>query len=169
MLPLDNPQWQEFEGGYHIKYDASVPLKKLEAAASSENIKEIIEELSDELYHQGDVGVASYLAVPHLIRIGIEKQIIDWRLLNLVASIEVQRHKSGIRIPEQYEQDYLVSLQSIGKLTSINAHPLWDRTYACCALAALAASKGHIDMAEVILEFEDQDLTEKFGEFLDEY
>ncbi|UOR06770.1 hypothetical protein MUN82_06625 [Hymenobacter aerilatus] len=169
MLPLDSLQWQYFNGGYHSNYDVSAPLKKLEAATAPEDIAAILDELWEELHHQGDIGMASCMAVPHLVRIGIEKQITDWRLIGLVATIDIQRHKSSINIPPEYQQAYFSSMQNINRLIGINQALQWDRSFACCALAAVAASKGNYDMAEVILEFEDEDLTEKFEEFLDQY
>ena len=44
-----------------------------------------------------------------------------------------------------YEADYL---QAVGKLTEIvtlQPNKSWDRIYATCALAAIAAAKGQID------------------------
>lgn len=169
MLALDDPQWQQFDGVYQIKYDASQPLKRLEAATTSEEIVKVLDELWQELHHQGDIGLASCMAVPHLIRIGIQKRITGWRLLGLVATIELQRHKYALAIPSDYQQAYFASIQDIPQLISINLATHWDRTFACCALAALAASKGQYDMAEIILEFEDDDLTKKFDEFLEQY
>ena len=92
MIPLDDPRWAQFKGGYRAKYDASVPLKKLELTTDKEIYQVILEELFQELYHQGDVGMASYMAVPHLIRIEKEKQLGGWKILGLIASIEVGRH-----------------------------------------------------------------------------
>ncbi|MDB5223458.1 MAG: hypothetical protein JWN83_2125 [Chitinophagaceae bacterium] len=34
MIDLTDKKWKEFEGGYKIPYDASVPLKKLEQAST---------------------------------------------------------------------------------------------------------------------------------------
>ena len=169
MLSLTDPRWQDFISGYQMKYDASLPLKQLEAASDNDEIIQILDELWDELHHQGDVGTASYLAVPQLVRIGLNKKFADWRLIGLVALIEVQRHESPVVLPQEYEAEYFHALQQIEPLIAINTSLPWDREYASCALAALAASKGHIDMAKVIQEFSDPDLSEKFEEFLENY
>src|SRR5687768_15642034 len=66
MLPLDDKRWSSLDGGYRVPFDASVPLRQLEHA---ENLQPIWDELWNELHHQGHVGVASYAAVPHLVRI----------------------------------------------------------------------------------------------------
>lgn len=169
MLSLNDLRWKDFTSGYQIKYDASQSLKQLEAAVSIDAIIQVLDELWDELYHQGDVGTASYLAVPHLVRIGIEKQIIDWRLIGLIASIEIQRYVSTVPLAEEYKEEYLIALQQVEKLIAINKNSPWEREYASGALAALAASKGQVEMAKVIQELSDPDLTKKFDEFLDNY
>jgi hypothetical protein len=43
MLPLDDPRWATFKGGYKVLYDASVPLRRMFAEGRSE-------ELLDELW-----------------------------------------------------------------------------------------------------------------------
>ncbi len=169
MLSLNDPCWQDFTGGYKMPYDASILLRRLENTLSDEDSAQILDELFDELHHQGDVGTASYLAVPHLVRIGLEKHSSDWRFTGLIALIEIQRHESQITIPQQYEAEYFNALQQIEKLIAVNTNLPWDREYAACALGALAASKGQIDMAKVIQDLSDPDLTEKFDEFLDNY
>jgi len=169
MLSLDDPRWQNFTSGYQIEYDASKPLKQLEAASSPDEVIQILDELWDELHHQGDLGTASYLAVPQLVRIGLAKRLSDWRLISLIGLIETQRHESPIAVPSQFEAEYFSALQQIEQLVAVNTSLSWDREYASCALAALAASKGQIAMAKVIQDLSDPDLTEKFEEFLNNY
>ena len=92
-----------------------------------------MDELYEELHHQGDVGVASYLSVPHLIRIGIEKSISNWRILGLIALIEIERHSvHNPELPKEYEQEYLMMLNRIYELAEINKN--WVRTYTSCSL-----------------------------------
>lgn len=168
MISLSDKIWKTLEGGYKIPYDASVPLLKLESSSSILEQEEILDELYEELHHQGDVGIASYLSVPHLIRIGIEKSFSNWRVLGLIAIIEIERHsKHNPELPKEYQKEYSMMLNRVYELAGINKN--WDRTYASCALSAIAASKGQIDMARVILELEDEDLSEKFNEFLENY
>jgi hypothetical protein len=167
MLPLSDNKWKEFEGGYKVPYDASILLRKLENESNPEIQHEILGKLFNELHHQGDVGIASYLSVPHLIRIGLERKITDWRIPGLVVTIEIARHGNNPSIPKEYEASYFEMLNKITELTLLNNN--WDRTYTVCALSAIAVSKGQIDMATVIGEFEDTDLTEKFDEFMKNY
>ncbi len=52
-------------GGYGVPYDPEPALKRL-----SSSHEEAISELWENLYHQGDVGLASYAAVPALVQAG---------------------------------------------------------------------------------------------------
>ena len=87
-MTLDADVWKKSQGGYKIDYDASVPLRQLEEANDEEEIKRIYDELWNELHHQGDVGLASYLSLPQLVRIGKIKGLFDWNLLGLCCVID---------------------------------------------------------------------------------
>ncbi|MEM6700718.1 MAG: hypothetical protein AAF599_20100, partial [Bacteroidota bacterium] len=113
MLDLEDEKWKSFHGGYGVIYDASILLKKLESANDKEEIKQMLNELFQELYHQGDVGLASYFALPHLIRIGIEKQIDRYEIPLLVASVEIQRSSDNPKILEDYKEEYEREIKSI--------------------------------------------------------
>ena len=64
MLSLDDPRWQQFTGGYRAPYDASPALPALFSGSVR---AELWDELFEELHHQGDLGPASYAAVPHIV------------------------------------------------------------------------------------------------------
>jgi hypothetical protein len=77
-------------GGYRTVCDPRPSLQNLE---SNVHLKEAWHELWEELRHQGDVGEASYAAVPHLVRIHGERKLDDWNTYALVAVIELARGK----------------------------------------------------------------------------
>lgn len=89
MISLDDDKWKEFSGGYRVPYDASIALRAMEGGADE------WDELWEELHHQGDVGVASYAVVPHLVRIASGATNRDWNFYALVATIEIERHRKG--------------------------------------------------------------------------
>jgi len=165
-VELSNKIWQELKGAYRILYDASVPLSKLEHSNDSDLIKKIWNELWDELHHQGDVGIASYLAVPQLIRIGIKKDIFDWNLLALCSVIEQQRHSNNNpNLPLEFQENYHKGLSDlkeyvIKKLLNNNL----DRTTFIIALSTIATCDGRTKMGKAIMEMEDEDLLDEFLE-----
>lgn len=91
-LALSDPRWKTLHAGYRVPYDASVPLKALAHGADP---AAIWDELWNELHHQGDVGEASYAAVPWLVDIGIERELADWNIFHLVNVIETCRAQSA--------------------------------------------------------------------------
>jgi hypothetical protein len=164
MIQLDDPLWKQLEGGYRTLYDASIALLKLEGANSSQETEDILAELWVELHHQGDVGLASYFAVPHLIRIAKEKCIVNPVILGLIAVIEVQRHRNNPQLPEEYLASYLNSVKAIPELLETIRSQDWDLSFTTVALSAIAASKGQIKLAQALLTFDDEDVLDEFLE-----
>ena len=60
-MEFDDPRWDSLQGGYRVPYD---PRKALSALERGKETESAWQELCTELYHQGDVGEASYAAVP---------------------------------------------------------------------------------------------------------
>ena len=69
-MTLDDKIWSGCEGGYRYIYDASIPLKRFEKTNDPIVISEIWNEFWNELHHQGDVGLASYWALPQIVVAG---------------------------------------------------------------------------------------------------
>ena len=165
MIPLNDSKWKEFEGGYRTPYDASIPLEKLEEATSTGEVDSIFSELWNELHHQGDVGLASYFSVPHVIRIAKKKKLYNWNVFGLVATIEIERHSNNSKLPEEFEQAYLDSIQKeLPELIKQMMTDKWDAGLTSGVLSALAISKGHIKLADAILKMEDESLLKEFLE-----
>ena len=87
-INLDDDRWTELLGGYRIPYD---PRKELRSIEQDENVEAAWSELCTNLYHQGDVGEASYAVVPHLVRIHEQRGVPDWNTYALLAMIEEAR------------------------------------------------------------------------------
>jgi len=87
----------DLESGYREKYNPWPVLDRLNADRQA-----VMDELWDNLYHQGNVGSASYASVPKLVEVGE---------LTLVAAIEVARHRDGNpQIPKELEPTYTDAL-----------------------------------------------------------
>ena len=93
----------ELISGYKIPYDLRPILNRLDSDRES-----AVDELWENLYHQGDIGSASYAAVRKLVEAGE---------LSLVAAIEVARQSEhNSVIPESLEADYYQALNLAMKL-----------------------------------------------------
>jgi len=91
MIEYDDPKWKEVKGGYQLPYDPTPALRKLEVGV---DVKLVWDELWNNLHHQGDLGEASYAAVPYLVRIH-ESHHLDWNLYAIVSTIEMERHRKS--------------------------------------------------------------------------
>jgi hypothetical protein len=164
MLDLNDSRWEEFYGGYKIPYNAAYALKDLEQASDITELDEIIVELYDELHHQGDVDLASYYAVPHLIRIAWEKPDFFDKIMGLVITIETARLKNNPPIPADLKADYEQAMLKLGELGKLLLKKDWDLAMASVALSAIAISKGHTDLGKAIINLEDPGTLEEFIE-----
>jgi len=89
---------KQLNGGYGVPYDSEPALMRLSTSRD-----EAISELWENLYHQGDVGPASYAAVPALVQAGE---------LSLAATIEVARNSgSNPELPEGLREQYELALK----------------------------------------------------------
>ncbi|OOQ56962.1 hypothetical protein [Mucilaginibacter pedocola] len=165
-LELADPRWSELEGGYRASgYDASISLRKLEKAANAKEVEEVYRELWEDLHHQGDLGPASYYAVPHMVRIAKENKIVTWDVLGLVSLIEIQRHKDGNpALPKALYPVYSKALSMLQDLVAMILDNDWDTSTISTALTALAIAKGHLKLAEAVQNLDDDDRIEDFLE-----
>lgn len=98
----------ELIGGYGIPYDPRPALDRLASDRSA-----ALDDLWENLYHQGDVGPASYAAVPRLVDAGE---------LFLVAAIEIARHEPhNPEVPSELKGDYEQALNKSLEVTPSTA------------------------------------------------
>lgn len=161
-MELEDRNWGLLEGGYRIPYDASKPLRKLKGAEKANERQEIFDELWQNLHHQGDVGMASYLAIPHLIDICIESKSLDWNFIGLCVTIENCRlNGENPELPNQYDDLYFGSLTKFEKYLSVNLKNISDRTAFRLTLSLLATVNGQPRLGKAI-ENLDEDAVDGF-------
>jgi hypothetical protein len=164
MITLDDKLWRELKGGYKIVYDVSIPLRQLEKANEKKETEKIFAELWDELHHQGDVGLASYMVIPQLVRIARQKDLFDWNVFALCATIEQQRHlEKNPAIPTQYEGYYQNGLKELSLFIVDNIASVTDDTTFRSALSALAACSNQLKLSKAIIELS-EDVIDEFLE-----
>lgn len=166
MIPLNDKKWKYFEGGYHIKYDASLTLSRLEE--SSENLDSVWLELWENLYHQGDIGIASYAAVPEISRIARTQKLLDFNPFAITTAIELARGQGrNPELPDWLADDYFQALRDLTKYGCENLNKDWDSGTLKSILALIAIIKGNKDLAELIFEVDEgyeKELLNKFFE-----
>src|SRR5687767_8725495 len=98
MLPLDDPRWSTYVGGYHVPYDASEAIQRL---LDGPDVQAALEELENELCHQGDLGSASYAALPWLVEYVRRRPELDARAVSLALTIEFGRPFNCGQLPRE--------------------------------------------------------------------
>jgi hypothetical protein len=165
-ITLDDEIWKALKGGYKITYDVSIPLKQLKKTSDKNEIDKIYKELWNELHHQGDVGFASYLAVPQLVSIARENGLFDWNILALCTTIEQQRLLgNNPPLPTEYVDYYFEAWADLKRLIIENLAFVEDEITLRSALSALAACNRQIKLSKAILELSEDVL----DEFLEQY
>jgi hypothetical protein len=155
MLSLTDQRWRTLKGGYRTTYDASVALRRLEEGCDA------WDELWQELHHQGDVGEASYAAVPHLVRISQAAPRRDWNLYALVGLIEIERHrKSNPPIPDWLSSDYLAAWRDLEKLALRDLADTSERELIRTALAVVAIARGQLRLGAFLSWLDESELAE---------
>jgi hypothetical protein len=163
-MELDDRIWATLEGGYKIPYNASRPLKRLRDATRQDEFAPIFAELWDNLHHQGDVGIASYLAIPPLVLICINKKSLDWNFIGLCVLIENCRLEAhNPELPDEYHHSYFESLIQFERYLLLNFKSITDQTALRLSLALFATVNGQPDLGRAI-EILEEDLLQEFLE-----
>jgi hypothetical protein len=114
MLSLKDKRWPELLGGYRTPLDVRPLLSRLE---NERDTISVWKELWNELHHQGDVGEASFAAVPHLVRICHKREIVDWNTFAIVAIIELAREEGmNPDVPKWLEEDYFHAIRELAEI-----------------------------------------------------
>ncbi len=123
----------------------------------------------ENLYHQGDVDIASYAAVPHIARIIQSRKIFEYTPFALTVAIELARGQGqNPELPDWLKEDYDQALWGIAKYGCDNLKKEWDASILKSVLALVAIIKSNRDLGELIFEVDEgyeKDLLDKFFEY----
>jgi len=165
-MGLENNIWTNFDGGYKIPFDASIPLRQLWLTDDKKLIERIFADLWDNLHHQGDVGLASYFSVPQLVDICIDKKSLDWNFIGLCVLIENCRlSNDNPSLPKELEHDYFNSLKRFEQYLLTNFKSIKNKTTFRLTLSLFAILNGQRDLGKAIQQL-DEDIID---EFLDQF
>jgi hypothetical protein len=150
MLPLDNPKWETLKGGYRTPYDARPALLRLERG------EDAWDEIWENLHHQGDVGEASYAAVPCLVSILKTSDQRDSNFYGFVSTIEIERHrKTNPPLPDWLRASYRASWTRLCELALHDLQSANEPLLVQQALAVIALAKRKVKLG-MMLSYTDQ-------------
>lgn len=146
-MQMDDDRWTGLNGGYRITYDPRDALRRLEEGDTA-----AWQELWQELHHQGDVGEASYAAVPQLIRVHRSRGVADWNTYALIAAVEEARHSDrNPPMPEWLREDYDAAWRDLQSLAMAEFTAADSDELVRCILAVLALSKGKVELGRICM------------------
>lgn len=150
-------------GAKNTLYDVSVPLKKLESITDPKELTQIWEELWAELHRGGKVGIASYLAIPQLIRIAKEKSLFSFNFVGICTVIEIQRHlEDNPELPSVFIEYYNKSLDELKTYVLINLQSELNKITHTTSIACLAVCDGNPKLGKAILELGNSYVLDEF-------
>jgi hypothetical protein len=158
MLSLDDTRWESLKAGYKIPVDLRPLLRRLEADADPASAWR---ELWGELYHQGDVGEGSFVAIPHLVRIHRERGAVDWNTYALAATVELARGQHGNPdVPGWGREGYEKALRDLGRLGLEQLPKAREPEAVRSILALLAIVHGARTYGRILAEFTEDEVLE---------
>lgn len=158
MLSLADERWPTLKAGYRVPIDVRPLLQQLESGADRPASWRT---LWDELHHQGDVGEASFAAVPHLVRIHQKLGAVDWNTYAMVATIELARSKgSNPDIPTWLRQGYGEAFEALARLGLGELGRAQDQQTVRSILSILALWKGARTYARLLIDLAEDEVLE---------
>jgi hypothetical protein len=158
MLGFEDERWKELEAGYRVPIDLRPLLQRLESARDVEGSWH---EFWQELYHQGDVGVGSFVAVPHLVRIHRIRGTSDWNTYAIAAAVELARANRGNPdVPVWAREAYDQALRDLARIGLEQLPAAEDRETVRSILGLLAVVYGARTYGRVLVEFTEDEVLE---------
>ena len=154
-MRLDDDRWKGLRGGRGVPYDPRPALKAIEAGDANT----AWDELWDNLHHQGDVGAASYAAVPEIVRLIVGAPSLGWRAYGLVAVIEESRlsfWRPNPPLPSWLEDDYRTAWRALLEAALRDYASASDPGDIESILAVLAFAKGQKSLGIIAISTESE-------------
>jgi len=158
MLSFDDQRWNNLTGGYKAPFDPRPCLQEIE---SQQDTEAAWHELWEELHHQGDVGDASYAAVPELVRIHRAESAPDWNLYAIVAIIELARTEStNPEPPDWLREDYFGAIQELARMGTRDVLSADKPETKQVILGVIAIAAGLRTHGKFLVEYSENELLE---------
>ncbi|MGA7317677.1 MAG: hypothetical protein WBX22_27335 [Silvibacterium sp.] len=140
MITLEDARWSNLTGGYRTPLDPRPLLRRLETDTDT---TEVWRELWEELHHQGDVGEASFAAIPFLVRNYRKRGVLDWNTYAIVAIIELARGEGkNLDVPQWIADDYFHAIRELAKIGTTEVLQAKTPNNVRAILGVIAIEKG---------------------------
>jgi hypothetical protein len=158
MTTADYDRWASLTGGYRKAFDPRPLIARLNTEPDT---TETWQELWEELHHQGDVGEASYAAVPLLVDAYRYRHTACWNTYAIVAVIELARTGHGNPpLPEWLQKEYFESIQELATLGATAIMRANENEAVRAMLSIIAIAKGLRTHGRFLIEYSADELLE---------
>lgn len=158
MISLEDARWSSMTGGYKMPFDPRPLLKRLETDSET---TQVWHELWEELHHQGDVGEASFAAVPFLVDACRKRGDLNWNTYAIVAIIELAR-KNGTNpdVPGWIAEDYFQSIENLAEVATTRVLRAETPEDVRAMLGIIAIAKGLRIHGRFLVDYSENELIE---------
>jgi hypothetical protein len=153
LLPLEDPRWKGYRGGYNrVAYDVVPLIRELQAEGFSESFWGRV---WDDLHHQGDVGEASYAIIPYMVEYQGAQRDLDEQLFHFAVVVELARPENGNPpVPTEIELEYELALRRLPVLGVEKLRRGCPKDVLMGVAAAAAIVAGERVLARAYLDFD---------------
>lgn len=149
MMSLTDPRWSSLDGAYRVPFDAAAALMAFSSGEMSD--EQFWYLVWNDLFHQDDVGVASYAALPQILRIYDQRGLFDYNLFAFAASVERVRHyDDNPALPVWLEAEYHAGLSAIIRYGVQRLTDEWDAATLKSFLMLVAVAKGNHALCDLL-------------------
>ena len=147
LPPFDAPCWSRYTGGYNRQhFDVRPLIARFQAADVDDALWELV---WTELYHQGDVGEASYALVGSLAEYLARVPQLDAQALHFAVAVELARDSSdNPPLPPELRDAYDGALRELSRVALTKADQVWPEDVLQGVAALVAVTHGHPVLGE---------------------
>jgi len=151
-MELDDPRWSQLRGAYGRLYDPRAAVRRLLDGDTS-----AWDELWEDLYHQGEVGEASYAALPLLVTAHEGLAGDEWNAYALAATIEIARHdKRNPAVPDWLLASYQRGWQELESFALRDFQTAAGEDLVDSIIAVLALARQRYTLGRMAMLSEDE-------------
>lgn len=162
MLAYTDPRWNTLIGGYRIIYNPAPLLQKL---ASGQAAEQLWDTLWEELYHQQDIGSASYAAVVCLADILQQQPAYAPQIYSFTLAVELAHLEPELNNPpppDWLEAEYQTALTRIYEHARDAIGTITDEYHLYSALGIIALYKKQFQLANLLIASSEADIADYF-------
>ena len=139
---MDDPRWSRYDGAYPGRpFDVRPLIARFQRLSVDDALWAVV---WAELYHQGDVGEATYALVAALAPYLSRSPQLDGQALHFAATVELARASTrNPRLPPELQEAYEHALHELPRIALVITEDRWEESALQGFAALVAVTRGH--------------------------